>query len=70
MYSCRMGLVLDSFWRAVAYCLHPRVIALSILPLVLMVAASFALGYFFWDPAIAAVTGWLESYELVKAFLG
>ena len=37
---------------------------------VLMVAASFALGYFFWDPAIAAVTGWLESYELVKAFLG
>lgn len=65
-----MSLVLDSFWRAVAYCLHPRVIALSILPLVLMVAASFALGYFFWDPAIAAVTGWLESYELVKAFLG
>lgn len=65
-----MGLVLDSFWRAAAYCLHPRVIALSILPLVLMVAVSFALGYFFWDPAIAAVTGWLESYELVKAFLG
>ena len=28
-----MGLLLDSFWRAVAYCLHPRVIALSFLPL-------------------------------------
>jgi len=65
-----MGLVFDSFWRAVAYCLHPRVIALSILPLVLMVAVSFALGYFFWDPAIAAVTGWLESFELLQAFLG
>ena len=25
--------LLDSFWRAVAYCLHPRVIALSLLPL-------------------------------------
>jgi hypothetical protein len=29
-----MSLLLDSFWRAVAYCLHPRVIALSFLPLV------------------------------------
>ena len=27
------GLV-DAFWRAAAYCLHPRVIALSLLPLV------------------------------------
>ena len=69
MYSWRMGLVLDSFWRAVAYCLHPRVIALSILPLVLMVAASFALGYFFWEPAVAAVAAWLETYELLSAFL-
>ena len=29
------------FWRAVAYCPHPRVIALSVLPLVLMIAAAF-----------------------------
>ena len=39
-----MGLLLDSFWRAVAYCLHPRVIALSVLPLLLMIAAAFGLG--------------------------
>ena len=30
----------DSFWRAVAYCLHPRVIALSVLPLIIMVAVA------------------------------
>ena len=26
-----LGLLFDSFWRAVAYCLHPRVVALSVL---------------------------------------
>ena len=64
-----MGLIFDSFWRAVAYCLHPRVIALSVLPLILMVALSFALGYFFWEPAVSSVAAWLESQELVGAFL-
>lgn len=64
-----MGLIFDSFWRAVAYCLHPRVIALSVLPLILMVALSFALGYFFWEPAVAAVASWLQNYELVGVFL-
>ena len=34
--------VLDAFWRAALYCLHPRVIALSILPLVIMSAATLA----------------------------
>ena len=33
-----MGLLFDSFWRAVAYCVHPRVIALSFLPLLIMAA--------------------------------
>ncbi len=60
----------DAFWRAVAYCLHPRVIALSFLPLVLMVVLSFALGYFFWDGAVLAVTTWFEAFDLVQALLG
>jgi len=60
----------DSFWRAVAYCMHPRVIGLSFLPLVLMVALSFGLGYFFWDTTVAAVASTLEAYELVQSFLG
>ena len=41
-----MGLLLDSFWRAAAYCLHARVIVLSFLPLVILVALSLAFGYF------------------------
>ena len=64
-----MGLIFDSFWRAVAYCLHPRVVALSVLPLILMVALSFALGYLFWEPAVSAVAAWLQNYELVGVFL-
>jgi hypothetical protein len=64
-----MSLLFDAFWRAVAYCMHPRVIGLSFLPLVLMVALSFGLGYFFWDAAVDAVTQWLQAYELVQGFL-
>ncbi|MBC7609927.1 MAG: EI24 domain-containing protein [Polaromonas sp.] len=62
-----MTKLLDSFWRAAMYCLHPRVIALSILPLVIMAALSLGLGYFFWEGAIAAVRSNLESFELVNA---
>jgi len=65
-----MSLMFDSFWRAVAYCMHPRVIGLSFLPLVLMVALSFGLGYFFWDTAVASVAATLEAYELMQSFLG
>ncbi|WP_029462185.1 EI24 domain-containing protein [Serpentinimonas barnesii] len=60
-----MRLALDSFWRALAYSLHPRVIAWSFIPLLLMVLAAFALGYFYWDVAIAAVQLWLEQWALV-----
>jgi hypothetical protein len=56
-----MSLFLDSFWRAVLYWLHPRVIGLSLLPLVLMVAAAGGLGYLFWDSAVNSVFVWLES---------
>jgi len=65
-----MNLLFDAFWRAVAYCMHPRVIALSFLPLVLMVALSFGLGYFFWDAAVASVASWLQAYEMVQSVLG
>lgn len=65
-----MSLLLDAFWRAVAYCLHPRVIAFSLLPLILMVVLSFALGYLFWDAAVDAVMVGLQSLSLVQAFFG
>ena len=60
-----MSKLLDSFWRAAMYCLHPRVIALSVLPLVIMAAVSLGLGYFFWEAAVASVRGNLESFELL-----
>jgi hypothetical protein len=65
-----MNLLLDSFWRAVAYCLHPRVIGLSVLPLALMVAAALGLGYFFWDAALDAVRASLDSWSLVATLIG
>lgn len=62
-----MNQLLDSFWRAVAYCLHPRVIALSILPLLIMTVLSLGLGYFFWDAALESVRAGLDSYEMVNS---
>ena len=44
-----MRLVLDSFWRALAYCALPRVVALSVLPLVLMVGLAGSLSWLFWE---------------------
>ncbi len=61
-----MSLFLDSFWRAVAYCLHPRVIALSFLPLLLMVAFALGLGYFFWEPAMDWVRASLDSWAILN----
>jgi hypothetical protein len=64
-----MNKLLDSFWRAAMYCLHPRVIALSVLPLILMVALSLGLGYFFWEDALAALRSGLEGYELLNTMV-
>ena len=60
-YDAPMSLFLDSFWRAVAYCLHPRIIGISLLPLVLLVLMALGLGYFFWEGAVNSVFLWLES---------
>jgi hypothetical protein len=62
-----VSLFLDSFWRAVAYCLHPRVIALSFLPLLIMGVLSLGVGYFYWDAAVDWVFLRLESWGLLKS---
>ncbi len=64
-----MGKLLNSFWRAAMYCLHPRVIALSVLPLIIMAVVSLGLGYFFWESAIASVRGSLESFALLDTMV-
>ena len=52
-----MRLLIDSFWRAAFYALHPRVIALSLLPLVIVAVATLGLGKLYWDPVYA----WLDA---------
>ena len=61
-----MKLLLDSFWRAAAYLLMPRVIGLSLLPLLIAGGLALVLGYFFWEAAVATVRATLESWSLVE----
>jgi hypothetical protein len=64
-----MKQLFDSFWRAMAYCLHPRVLALSLLPLLVTGVLTLGLSYLFWEPALAAVRSALESWSLVNSML-
>ena len=64
-----MGRLGDAFWRAAAYCLHPRVIALSLLPLLIAAGTTVGLAYFFWEAAVAGVRGTLESWLLIESLL-
>jgi Etoposide-induced protein 2.4 (EI24) len=57
----------DSAWRAAAYCVHPLVIFLSLLPLLLIAGLAFGVGYFFWEPALDAVSNAFSSWELLSA---
>lgn len=64
-----MKLLLDSFWRAALYCLHPRVMMLSLLPLIFLTLVGGVLGYFFWSMAVETVRLWLESSGFFSTFL-
>ena len=59
----------DAGWRAALGCLHPRVILWSLLPLLLSGATVALLGWFFWEPAVAAVRRFLEQWSLVTSML-
>ena len=43
--------ILDAFWRALAYALTPRVLVLTLMPLVLLVVLVMSLAYFYLEPA-------------------
>jgi hypothetical protein len=61
-----MRLLLDSLWRSVAYCLHPQVIALSLLPLALMAIVALALGHFYWEVTVDWTRRTLDAWPLLS----
>ncbi len=63
-----MRLLLDSFWRAVAYCMRPRVIVLSLLPLAVMAVLAAALGYVYWEASVAWTRDALDAWPLLSTF--
>ena len=65
-----MRLLLDSFWRAAAYCLHPRVIVLSLAPLALMAVLGLGLGHFYWAPAVAWMREALDAWPILSSMWG
>jgi hypothetical protein len=64
-----MRLFLDSFWRALAYCLMPRVMLLSLLPLVMLLALAMSLGYFYWQPTQDWVRQMLDSWQMLQSMM-
>lgn len=54
--------IISAGWRAAAYCFHPRVIGLSLLPLFLSISAFGLLGYFFWTDAVTVLAQGLDQW--------
>lgn len=58
-----MTLVFSSLSRALANCLHGKVIAWTLFPLALLGVLAALLGWFYWSPALASLMAWLRSYD-------
>ncbi|MFZ3120433.1 MAG: EI24 domain-containing protein [Variovorax sp.] len=63
-----MRLLLDSFWRAAAYCMRPRVIVLSLVPLLVIVVLAAGFGYFYWASSVAWMRRTLDAWPLLASF--
>ena len=61
--------ILDALWRAAAYCLHPRVLLWSLLPLALCGALVGLLGWAYWESAVDGVRAALQQWALVQSML-
>lgn len=64
--SSGFGALLDAFWRAMATCLHPRLMLWSLLPLLVAGGAVFLLGWAFWESSVAGVRATLEQWALLS----
>lgn len=62
-----MRAVLDALARSLAYCLMPRVVAMSLLPLVMLMALCGALTWAYWEQGVALVHDALEMSALLGA---
>ncbi len=62
-------LAIDAAWRAVAYCLHPRVIWLTLLPILLSAALMLGLGWWGWSDANEALRRVLDDWSLSQSLL-
>ncbi len=62
--------LVDSFWRALAYCVHPRVIALSFAPLIVAVALAALFGWLLWHPSVAAVRSVIDHWVFMATVSG
>lgn len=69
--SPQLGRMLDAGWRALAYCLMPQVIWLSLLPLVLAFAVIGGLAWWGWGDGVAwvrmLVDDWSVTHYLLSA---
>ena len=61
--------VVDAAWRAMLYCLHPRVIWLSLVPLLLSMLCLGGLAWWGWTDAVAQVRVALDTWSLSQTFL-
>lgn len=62
--------MLDAFWRATAYCLHPRVMLWSLLPLALVAATALGASWLYWQPAVDAMRLGLDEWTLPQLVFG
>ena len=64
-----MRLFLDSFWRALAYCLMPRVMVLSLLPVAMLLVLTVSWAYFYWSPTLDWVREMLTSWQVLQGMM-
>lgn len=57
--------VIDAFVRALGHVLLPRVIGMTLLPLLAMTAVALGLGYFFWDSAVGGMRAALQAWSVI-----
>lgn len=57
--------VFDAFLRAAGHVLLPRVLGMTLLPLLAMTAVALGLGYFFWSGAVDAMRAALQGWAFI-----